>query len=63
MNDPGLHELAAAAGVSSQWRDWRGQMRTVSDVALGRMLHALELPSATGGGNWRAFLIRNTARS
>lgn len=47
MNDPGLHELAAAAGVSSQWRDFKGQQRTVSDLALGRLLHALDLPSAT----------------
>lgn len=46
-SDPGLHELAAAAGVSVHWHDYKGQARTVSDFALGRMLHALELPSAT----------------
>ncbi len=47
MIDPGLHELAAAAGVSVHWHDYKGQARTVSDFALGRMLHALDLPSAT----------------
>lgn len=46
-SDPGLHELAAAAGVSVHWHDFKGQARTVSDFALGRMLHALELPGAT----------------
>lgn len=47
MNDPGLHELAAAAGVSAHWRDFRGNTHTVPDTALGRVLHALGIPSAT----------------
>lgn len=44
---PSLHDLARAAGVSLQWRDYRGQDRAVTDQALGRVLHALELPAST----------------
>ena len=44
---PTLHELAREAGVSVQWRDFAGRERTVSDQALGRVLHALDLPAST----------------
>ena len=44
---PTLHELARAAGVSLQWRDYTGRDRAISDQALGRVLHALELSAST----------------
>lgn len=46
-NLPTLHELARAAGIALQWRDYTGRDRAVSDLALGRVLHALELPAST----------------
>lgn len=46
---PTLHELARAAGISLQWRDYTGRDRAVSDLALGRVLHALELPASGAG--------------
>ena len=44
---PTLHDVARAAGVSLQWRDYTGRDRAISDLALGRVLHALELPTST----------------
>lgn len=47
--DPGLHALAEAAGIAVRWRDWRGQDRCVPDVALHRLLEALQVPSRSAG--------------
>ncbi len=43
---PGLHELAAAAGLARQWRDVSGREQLVTDEALMAVLAALGLRSA-----------------
>lgn len=45
MSDPALEELARAAGLATQWRDYQGQAQQVAPDTLRRMLAALELPA------------------
>ncbi len=44
---PGLHALAAAAGLRREWTDVDGRPQTVADATLHAVLEALDLPSAT----------------
>jgi 4-alpha-glucanotransferase len=41
MSDPSLHALAAQAGLSGAWRDYRGEARTVPDEVLMALLAAM----------------------
>lgn len=47
MSDTSLHALAAAAGLSVRWCDYRGRERVVDDEVLRGILAALDLPCAT----------------
>lgn len=47
MSDATLHELAAAAGLSVHWCDYRGRDHVVADEVLRGILTALDLPCAT----------------
>lgn len=42
-----LQELARAAGISYQWHDHRGELRTVDPDVLRTVLAALELPASS----------------
>jgi 4-alpha-glucanotransferase len=47
MNDPGVHALAHAAGLSTEWTDYRGQSQQVGEDVLRQILEALEIASST----------------
>ncbi|SEQ13454.1 4-alpha-glucanotransferase [Solimonas aquatica] len=47
MSSPQLQDLAAIAGIATQWTDYRGVSRSVSDDTLRTLLEALELPCAS----------------
>jgi 4-alpha-glucanotransferase len=57
MSDASLQALAARAGLSAEWRDYRGEPQTVSDEVLTALLAALGI-DAGGEAARRAALER-----
>lgn len=49
MTDPTLSGLATAAGILTDWIDYRGEHQTVGDDTLRALLEALDLPCASAG--------------
>ena len=49
MSDRELRELAAKAGIASQWQDQKGEMHEVAPETLRRLLAILGLPGDSIG--------------
>jgi 4-alpha-glucanotransferase len=45
MSRPSLHALAAAAGLATEWRNYRGEAQTVTDATLRTILAAMAFPA------------------